>query len=234
MDKKIKITKENYKDYIELYKRKDKIDKSTDRLSNILKIIECLLYSLGLGITIVANTVPLNLISIGLFFPSLVIYMYIVDVAANQVFKEIYQIGKNQKLKEMFPNIVTEIEKEELIDNLIRENIITRRYVRSGKYIKKGEYKITIQEERFLKYQNYLEQLNEQKEKEEKRKQRLIHKYNEIKKQMLDEYIRKPTNINCPLFVPEGELDKAKKQVKKLVKSRHNERKRILKKTFTI
>ncbi len=208
MDIKIKITTENYKDYIELYKRKDEIDKKADRLENTLRIIECFLL-FGLAISI---GIHYDLIGIGLL--TVVIYTFV-----NPAIKSTYQIGKNQKLKETFSNIDTEIETEELIDNLFMANIITRKYVRSGKYIKKGEYKITIQEERFLKHQNYLKQLSEQKEKEEKRKQRLIHKYNEIKKQMLDGY-RKPTSLNCSLSVPEEELDKARKQVKKLVKSR--------------
>ncbi len=223
MKEEIEITRKNYKTYIQLYERKDRIDKNSTRLENILKIIEFLLL-LGIAINVGINY---GLIGIGLL--AVGIYTFV-----NPEIKSTYQKRKNKELKEIFPNIDTKIETEELIDNLIMKRIMSLRYVKSGKYIKKGEWQITIHEEKFLEYQNYLEQLNEQKEKEEKRKQQLIHKYNEIKKQMLDEYIRKPTNINCPLFVPEGELDKAKKQVKKLVKSRHNERKRIPKKTFTI
>lgn len=209
MKEEIEITRKNYKTYIQLYERKDRIDKNSTRLENILKIIEFLLL-LGIAINVGINY---DLIGIGLL--TVGIYTFV-----NPEIKSTYQKRKNKKLKEIFPNIDTKIETEELIDNLIMKRIMSSRYVKSGKYIKKGEWQITIHEEKFLEYQNHLEQLNEQKEKEEKRKQQLIHKYYELKKQMLDEYIRKPTSLNFPLFVPEEELDKAKGQVKKLVKSR--------------
>lgn len=163
MKKEIKITEENYEDYIQLYKKKDGIEKNATQIFRT--VYYGIIILLGLPSSALSQ-LPINEI---LKF----IFAFVMGVGLGvgiDIGKKHYKRKKNAQLKEEFPNIDTEIETIELEIALEKVNIITLEPVfgriLNHRYVRR--YQTNIDTEVFLKH------LEESKEK----------KNDEIKKEM--------------------------------------------------
>lgn len=231
MKKEIKITEENYEDYIQLYKKKDGIDKNATQIFRTVYYEIIILLVLPLS---ALSQLPINEILKCVFS----LFMGVGFGAGIDIGKKHYKGKKNAQLKEEFPNIDTEIETTELEIALEKVNIITLEPVfgriLNHRYVRR--YQTNIDTEDFLKH---LEESKEKKNDEikeamttfkcevsyiDKFVQRLekikeIIKCEEIKRQMLEEYRRNYSRLKYETSISKEELEKVKGKI--LKKSKH-------------
>ncbi len=218
MDREIEITKENCGDYIELYKAKNKIDRQSNHLIRVLRWTEYL----GLFVSLFISKfvfIPESDALIALVSFVIMGYTTTMEFVVNPKIKRKYQTEKNQKLVEQFPNIDTKLKTEELESVLM--SIKAFKFVQIWEpsiFHKKGHTKnqTIIDEAQALKYVNECEQRSREIEEKENERLERINQYQETRKELLANI----PSINCPIFVPEEQLERVKKQVKTLVKNK--------------
>lgn len=151
--KKIEITRENYKDYIKLYKNKKAIDEKANKISRLLNFggtIPILLSLIVAALSLHGVLINNDLRYIFIFF------MGIGNLAIlnSDMIKKHYKRKKNERLKEEFPNMAIEIETSKLEIALANANIITIEpvYGKIFNYRYIREYQTNIDEKVFLKH----------------------------------------------------------------------------------